>query len=251
MLEEQFAPTTVAKKIAALKSFFRFAKRIGVTTSNPAEELRLAGPTKNRIPAHLTTGEVQRLIKMPDRRTMLGKRDAAVLALLPNTGMRRGEVINLKMDSFIHHTAKHKQKAKVYIKILGKGNKERMMMLREDILPYLEDWRKVRPETTHNSFFTTKEGKPISAKTIRYLIQKHGRAAGITEDKLHPHSFRHTFCINLSRAEVPLHVIQELSGHETLNTLRIYLKVTQDETDKAIAKLPAWNKDRKDQPVFQ
>ena len=54
----------------------------------------------------------------------------------------------------------------------------------------------------------------------------------------HPHSFRHTFCINLARAEIPLHVIQELTGHKMLNTLRIYLRVTQGETDKAISKLP-------------
>ena len=187
---------------------------------------------------------------MPDRRTTLGKRDAAILALLPNTGMRREELINLRRDSFIYHTEKHKRKAKMYVKILGKGNKERMVMVHEDVLPYLEDWTKVRPETDHGYFFTNKDGEPLSVKAVRYLLQKHGKAAGISKEKLHPHSFRHTFCVNLARAGVPLHVIQELTGHKMLNTLRIYLKVTQGETDKAIAKLPSWKKKKREQPIF-
>jgi site-specific recombinase XerD len=250
MLDRQYSPATVMKKIAALRSFFKFAKRIEAISDNPAEELRVAGPTKNRVPTHLSVEEVQRLIKMPDRRTTLGNRDAAILALLANTGMRRAELINLKMDSFIYHTEKHKQKAKVYVKILGKGNKERMVMVHENVLPYLEDWLKVRLETDHDFFFTTRDRKPLSVKAVRYLIQKHGKAAGISEEKLHPHSFRHTFCINLARAAVPLHVIQELTGHKMLNTLRIYLKVTQEETDKAIAKLPSWNRNKRGQSVF-
>ena len=250
LLEGKFSSATVMKKIAALKSFFRFARRIKAIDDNPAEELRVKGPIENRIPTHLTVEEVKRLIKMPDRRTMLGKRDAAILCLLPNTGMRREELIKLKVGSFIYRTERYKQKSKVYIKIMGKGNKERMVMVHEETLPYLEDWIKVRPDSIHDSFFTTADGEPLSAKAVRYLIQKHGRAAGIPEEKLHPHSFRHTFCINLARAEVPLHVIQELTGHKTLNTLRIYLKVAQEETDKAIEKLPTWNKNRKEQPVF-
>lgn len=251
MLENQYSPATVSKKIGAIKSFFRFAKRIKVINDNPAEELRVVGPIENRIPTYLTVEEVRRLIKMPDRRTTLGKRDAAILALLPNTGLRRGEILGLRVGSFIYHAKKYKQRAKVYVKILGKGNKERMVMVHEEILPYLEDWVKVRPKTNHDFFFTTTEGRPLSVKAVRSLIQKHGKTAGISEDKLHPHSFRHTFCINLSRAEVPLHIIQELAGHKTLNTLRIYLKVTQEETDKAIAKLPTWNRNRKDHLVFQ
>lgn len=250
MLEGQYSPATVTKKVAALKSFFKFAKRTKAISDNPAEDLRVAKPIKNRIPTHLTVQEVERLIRMPDRRTIMGKRDAAILALLPNTGMRREEFINLRMGSFIYHTEKHKQKLKAYVKIRGKGNKERMVMVHEDVLPYLEDWVMVRPESKHDYFFTTREGKPLTAKAIRYLIQKHGKAAGIPDDKLHPHSFRHTFCMNLARGEVPLHIIQELTGHKTLNTLKIYLKVTQEETDKAIAKLPTWNRNRKGQPIF-
>jgi len=70
------------------------------------------------------------------------------------------------------------------------------------------------------------------------------------EKQAYPHSFRHTFCVNLAQAEVPLHVIQELTGHRMLNTLRIYLRVTQRKTDEAIAKLPSWNKHKRGQPVF-
>jgi site-specific recombinase XerD len=249
-LENNFSLATVVKKIAALKSFFRFAKRINVIGDNPAEELRVRGPVENRVPTHLTVEEIKRLIKMPDRRTMLGKRDAAILCLLPNTGMRREELIKLKIGSFIYRTEKYKQKSKVYVKILGKGNKERMVMVHEEIIPYLEDWIKVRPESSHDFFFTTINAEPLTEKAVRYLIHKHGRAAGIPDEKLHPHSFRHTFCINLARAKVPLHVIQELTGHKTLNALRIYLKVAQEETDKAIAKLPILSKNRKEQPVF-
>lgn len=242
LLERQYSPATVSKKIAALKSFFRFSKRIGAIPNNPAEELRVAGVTKNRIPSYLTTEEIHRLIKMPDRRTLLGKRDVAIVALLANSGMRRSEVSNLKIGSFIYSKEKHKQKEGIYVKILGKGNKERMVMLHEDTVPLLEDWIRVRPEVEHDFFFTTKAGKPISNKAIRYLIQKHGKVAGIPIEKLHPHSLRHSFCINLARAEVPLHIIQELSGHKTLNTLRIYLRVTQTETDEAIKKLPPFGR---------
>jgi len=71
-----------------------------------------------------------------------------------------------------------------------------------------------------------------------------------TETQAYPHSFRHTFCMNLARAEVPLHVIQELTGHKTLNTLRIYIRVTQQETDKAICKLPKMRQNRREQQVF-
>jgi len=221
-----------------LKPFFRFAKRTKAISNNPTQELRAAGPTKNRIPIHLTVEEFEPIIRMPDRRTMLGKRDTALLALLANTGMRWEECINLRIDSLIYQTEKHKQKARVCVKIPGKGNKERMAMVREDVLPYLEDWVKVRPETDHGFCFASRDRKPLSVKAVRYLIQKHGEAAGIPEDKLHPHCFRHTFCVNVARASVPLHVIQELTGHKMLNTLTIYLRVTQEETDEAIAKLP-------------
>lgn len=81
LLEMRYSPATVAKKIAALKSFFGFAKRIGAIPNNPADELRVAGVTKDRIPSHLTIEEIGRLIKMPDRRTLLGKRDIAIIAL--------------------------------------------------------------------------------------------------------------------------------------------------------------------------
>ncbi|MFC1902145.1 tyrosine-type recombinase/integrase, partial [Chloroflexota bacterium] len=140
LLEKQYSPATVAKKIAALKSFFGFAKRIGAIPSNPAEELRVAGATKDRIPSHLTVEEVRRLIKMPDRRTLLGKRDTAIIALLANSGMRRSEIMNLKISSFIYNREKHKQKERVYVKILGKGNKERMIMVQENIVSLLGDW---------------------------------------------------------------------------------------------------------------
>ena len=147
--------------------------------------------------------------------------------------------MNLKISSLIYNREKHKQKERVYVKILGTGTKERMAMVHEEIVPLLGDWVRVRPEVKHDFFFTTREGKPLSAKAIRYLMQKHGRAAGIPDEKLHPHSLRHNFCINLTRVEVPLHIIQELSGYTTLNTLRIYLRVTQTETDEAIEKLSA------------
>lgn len=156
--------------------------------------------------------------------------------------MRRSEVTNLKIGSFIYNREKHKQKERIYVKILGKGNKERMVMVHEDIVSLLKDWGRVRPEVEHDFLFTTKAGKPVSNKAIRYIIQKHGKAAGIHDEKLHPHSLQHSFCINLARAEVPLHIIQELSGHKTLNTLRIYLRVTQTETDEAIKKLPYFNR---------
>ena len=71
-----------------------------------------------------------------------------------------------------------------------------------------------------------------------------------TERQAYPHSFRHTSCINLALAEVPLHVIEQLTAHKLLNTLSIYLKVTQEETDSAIAKLPSWNRNKRGQPVF-
>ena len=204
LLEMRYSPATVAKKIAALKSFFGFAKRIGAIANNPAEELRVAGVTKDRIPSHLTIEEIRRLIKMPDRRTLLGKRDVAIIALLANSGMRRSEVTNLKIGSFMYNREKHKQKERIYVKILGKGNKERMVMAHEDIVPLLEDWVRVRPEVEHDFFFTTKAGKPVSNKAIRYLIQKHGKAAGIPDEKLHPHSLRHSFCINLASDVPPL-----------------------------------------------
>ena len=70
------------------------------------------------------------------------------------------------------------------------------------------------------------------------------------EKQAYPHSFQHTFRLDLARAQVPLHVIQELSGHKMLNTLTIYLRVTQQETDEAIAKTPTWNRTRKGQPLF-
>lgn len=71
-----------------------------------------------------------------------------------------------------------------------------------------------------------------------------------TEKQAYPHSFRHTFCINLARADVPLHVIQELTGHKMLNTLRIYLRVTQEEVDTAIVGLPRRNEDKRGQSIF-
>ena len=132
------------------------------------------------------------------------------------------------------------------------GNKERMVMVHEDVLPYLEDWVKVIPQADRNFSFTSRDRKPLSVKAVRYLIQKHGRAARISEEKLHPHSFRHTFCVNLTLAGVPLHVIQELTGHKMLDTLRVYLKVTQRETDEIINRLPELNKVKKiGKPVFQ
>lgn len=250
-LEPRYKPATVAKKVASLRSFFRFAKKTGARVDNPGEDVRVRGAPRGRIPTHLTSQEVERLVKMPDRRTLLGKRDAAILALLPRTGMRREELVNLRLNSFIYHRERYQRQESAHVKILGKGNKERLVRVHESVLPYLESWVETRPTTDHDFFFTTINGDPLTLKAVRYLIQKHGQAAGIPEEKLHPHSFRHTFCMDLARAGVPLHVIQELTGHTNLNTLRIYLKVTGQEGDEAIGKLPGLGTPRRGAQVFR
>ena len=230
--EKGLAAATIARKLAAIKAFYRFMTAEGYMDANPAEVVE-AGTKGIKLPRVLSEDEVVRLLNQPDITTAEGFRDRTMLEVLYATGMRVSELINLTLER-----VDLKMK---YIIAFGKGSKERIVPLGSVASEFLQQYlEKVRPKLTHedrntNIVFLAFGGHELTRQRFWQIIRAYGRKANINK-ALTPHILRHSFATHLLDNGADLRSVQELLGHSDISTTQIYTHLTNKRLRDIYAK---------------
>ncbi|MCK5305856.1 MAG: tyrosine recombinase XerC [Candidatus Omnitrophica bacterium] len=217
--KKEYAKSSVARKLATLRSFFRFCVREGYLETNPA--LSLSTPRQEKkLPLFLTIQEVVKLIESPPVNSETGLRDRAILETLYSTGIRVSELTSLNAENIDFISG--------VVKVRGKGKKERLVPIGDKALKSIRNYldkRKLSPEESARVVFLNKRKKRINPRTIRRIVEKYIK---ITSDKrgISPHTLRHSFATHLLDRGADLRAVQELLGHANLATTQIYTHIT-------------------------
>lgn len=230
--EKGLAAATIARKLAAIKAFYRFMTAEGYMDANPAEVVE-AGTKGIKLPRVLSEDEVVRLLSQPDITTAEGFRDRTMLEVLYATGMRVSELINLTLERVDLNMK--------YIIAFGKGSKERIVPLGSVAAEFLQQYlEKVRPKLTHegrntNIVFLAFGGHELTRQRFWQIIRAYGRKANINK-ALTPHILRHSFATHLLDNGADLRSVQELLGHSDISTTQIYTHLTNKRLRDIYAK---------------
>jgi integrase/recombinase XerC len=215
-----YAPSTVARRLASLRSFFRFLRRQGLVTSDPSAGLRNPKQAR-RLPRLLRVDEVIRLLETVPLETAPGIRDRAMLETLYGGGLRVGELVALNVEDI--------DGDQELVRVRGKGRRERLSPIGAMAVDWLKRWVPLRqPRAVREpALFLNQRGTRLTARSVGRLLEGHLRRAGLV-DTASPHTLRHSFATHLLDRGADLRSVQELLGHRNLTTTQIYTHVTQD-----------------------
>ncbi len=221
--------TSIARKLASLRTFFQFLVREGVLEVNPAK-LVSTPRIERKLPTHLSTEDAVRFLETPDTNTDLGMRDRAILEFLYATGMRVSELVNIDLGDI-----NFKEKL---VRVTGKRKKQRILPFGEPalqaLMQYLND---ARPEFLNNcppierndkAVFLNYKGTRITTRSVGRMVDKYIKHCPDIKN-ISPHSLRHSFATHLLDSGADLRDIQELLGHARLSTTQIYTQVSMEK----------------------
>ena len=227
MMSEKKNPTSIARKISSLNSFFKYCQRHGILKKNPTTGVVLPKKAK-RLPSFLKKDELEKMFQFEDSADDFESiRNDLILEMLIGLGLRRSELINLK-DKDIDYSNK-------VIKVLGKRNKERIIPAYRKLLDKTKVYIAIRNEifpSEKKYLFLTNKGKPIYAKFV-YLLVKRRIGEVSTLNKKSPHVLRHTYATLLLNEGADLEILRELLGHSSLASTQVYTHNTFEELKKA------------------
>jgi integrase/recombinase XerC len=221
--EKQYSKATVARKLATLRSFYKFLVKRNHLDSNPVMGIRTPKQEK-KLPHFLEYEEVKRLLETPPVDTWLGARDRAILETLYSTGIRVSELVGLNMDDvdFLGEV----------VHIRGKGKKERIAPISSSALQVIQHYMEFRNKRaqSNNNFdskvlFVNKHGKRLSTRSVRRKMDKYLKMAGL-DPSISPHTLRHSFATHMLNNGADLRSVQELLGHQSLSTTQVYTHLT-------------------------
>ncbi|HEV3261730.1 MAG TPA: tyrosine recombinase XerC [Gemmataceae bacterium] len=220
--EQGYAKTTIARRIAAVRSWCRFLCRQGVLGGNPADGLR--GPRQDKkLPHFLGEAELGRLLESPPADAPMGLRDRAILETLYSAGLRVSELTGLNVDDVDFESG--------MATVRGKGKRERLALLGLQALEALRTWLATREALTQKStrqpqaVFLNKNGSRLTTRSVGRLLEKYLAQAGL-DPRTSPHTLRHSFATHLLDRGADIRSVQELLGHRSLATTQIYTHVT-------------------------
>jgi integrase/recombinase XerD len=223
-LREQAKATSIARRLSALKRFYRLQRERGARTDDPSA--RIHAPKRARmLPKGLSEAQVEALLAAPDATTPLGLRDRAMLETLYATGLRVSELVGLKRA--------HTDLTVGVVRVLGKGSKERLVPLGEEAITWLTRYlTQVQPALLNGArsdyvFVTSRKG-PLTRQAFWALSKRYGVIAGIPTARLSPHVLRHAFATHLLNHGADLRVVQLLLGHADIGTTTIYTHVARE-----------------------
>lgn len=219
LIDKGFSKVSISRKISAIKSYITFLEKFNYSKNNYSELISIPKKSKS-LPKVMTKKEVSQLIKHVEMNTKKNLRDDALIELLYSTGLRVSEVANLKLKDI--------NLEKSEIKILGKGNKERIVIFnnksKEKIIRYLKnDKRYISIKT--EALFQNKFKEALSTRSIQRILKKYLNFSGINS-KYSTHTLRHTFATHLLEGGADIKVIQQLMGHSSPETTKIYTHVS-------------------------
>ena len=222
----EYADATVARKVAAVKSFFSYLTAEGVVPSDPTETLSSPRVGKT-LPKALTVQEIDELLEQPRRRsTPEAKRDKAMLELLYATGLRVSELVALNLDSI------ELRNNRATVRCVGKAGKERLIPIHEQAVHALRIYlQEARPDLCRSKrekgLFINRRGERLTRQGFWLILKNYAKATTITHD-VTPHTLRHSFATHMLRGGAPLRSVQELLGHANISTTQVYTQLTDE-----------------------
>lgn len=217
-------PASVARKLASLRSFFKYWIREGAMSSNPAKDVATPKVPK-RLPKFLTIDEVTALLGGPHNDDVLSLRDKAMMEVMYASGLRVSELVGLDVE--------HVNLAEGILKVMGKGRKERIVPVGSKAQTALGNYLARREDLTDkehatNAVFLNRQGQRITPRSVERMVQKYLLSSGIQKE-VTPHVLRHSFATHMLNAGADLRGIQELLGHSSLSTTQKYTHVSVDK----------------------
>ena len=220
--EQAYSKSTTARKLATLRSFYKFCLRRGYVTNNPLASIRTPKQEK-RLPKFLEIDQILRLLQAPDDTTLLGSRDRSMLEVMFSTGVRVSELVGLKIADvdFVGES----------IRIRGKGRQERISPISPSALKSMRHYLEIRNSDPRASqfnpeiLFINKHGKKLSTRSVRRKLDKYLIQAGL-DPTVSPHTLRHSFATHMLNNGADLRSVQELLGHRSISTTQIYTHLT-------------------------
>ena len=225
LAEHGLARKSMARKLAALRSFFKFLCRKEIIKINPVQ--RVASPKLGRkLPHFLYTEQIEELLRAPDRSNLLGSRDQVIMELLYGSGLRVSELVSLNRENLDLESG--------LIRVLGKGNKERVLPVTNYAIQAIKVYLGMR--TDHDEVLLLNyRGTRLSDRSVRRILDK--LVAKISLEKhVHPHMLRHSFATHLLDGGADLRSVQELLGHQKLSSTQIYTHLTRERVKEVYTK---------------
>lgn len=230
LLDGGFSQRSVARKIASMRSFFKYLQRQKIIDGNPALVL-ITPKVGKRLPSFLDEESVQRLILSPDRSSPGGKRDTAILELFYSTGIRLSELIGLNIGDL-------KQKEGL-VKIRGKGRKERIVPVGRKAMQAIDEYlsgeqerlAKLHVKVDDRPLFVIREGRRMYPQAVGRMVRKYIGMVSEVEKKS-PHILRHSFATHMLNHGADIRAVKELLGHESLSTTQVYTHVSSTRMKK-------------------
>jgi len=219
--DRKLAKSSIARKLATVRSCFRYLARLGVVEFNPARQVRSPRLPK-RLPSFLPKDESKGLLDAETEQSEAGLRDHALLELLYATGLRVAECCGLDLDDV--------DRRRGAVRVMGKGGKERVVPAGDAALGALDAWLSVRGEDS-GALFTNSRGGRLGTRSVHRIVKRRARAAGI-DRRVTPHTLRHTFATHMLGEGADLRLIQELLGHSRLTTTQRYTHVSPEHLMK-------------------
>ena len=227
LMEDEFAKTSIARKLSAVRSFYRYLQRESLITASPVATLS-SPKLDRRLPEFLSQDEARRLVEAPDSETPSGQRDRALLELLYASGLRVSELVQLELGQVDLGTRE--------VRVWGKGSKERVVLMGDPaaaaLTTYVSGGRlQLLGESDSNALFLNNHGGRLTARSVQSLVQSYADALGLAK-RVHPHMVRHTFATHLLDGGADLRVVQELLGHASLTSTQIYTHVSKSQAKR-------------------
>jgi len=233
-------PTTRARKVASIKTFFTYlARKVKLIENNPAQYLETPKLGK-RIPKYLSLDESRKLLDVSqDENNRNNKRDFAITTLFLNCGMRLSELVGINITDISFNECK--------LNVIGKGNKERTIYLNKACINAINDYLEARPKVavknnSKDALFLSERKERISNRTVQAIIRKELLKAGLDINKYSVHKLRHTAATLMYQyGNVDIRALQELLGHESISTTEIYTHVDDIQVRNAVESNPLAN----------
>lgn len=223
LFKSKLGSKSVARKLSSLRSFYKFLVVKNILKSDPCEKVETPKVIKS-IPKTLTEDEVERLLEAPDINSSLGMRDKTMIETLYSCGLRVSELIGLELI--------HVNLRQGVMKILGKGQKERLVPMSEKLISLMDSYLvesrlKLLNKKNSNYFFISTRGDKMTRQSFWHRIKFYANKANLSSKNISPHILRHAFATHLLNNGADLRVVQLLLGHSDLNTTQIYTEVAK------------------------
>jgi integrase/recombinase XerD len=230
LYNDGFSVSSTERKLACLKSFYKYLIREGKLDKDPTVDIKLPKKAK-RLPKALGIGETIRLISSPREKGHISIRDVALLEMLYATGMRASEIVGLNISDINLSVS--------FVRCTGKGSKERIVPINKITLKaikeYLEKARPEFPQKDKNALFLDKNGKRLSRQGLWLVVKKYVKLSGV-KGKTSPHTLRHSFATHLLEKGADLRSVQEMLGHADISTTQIYTSVSRERLKRVYNK---------------